>query len=129
TGREFAAVFLPEDRRVEARQALRAAAAVEPGAAEPFETGLDSGPDAARVRWKPLPLDPVEGGEPGVMLLAGEKLSAAATVEIGVDGAPQSTGEDSAEIEALRLQLDSARREAAEARAVAARATHPSDVA
>lgn len=127
-GREFVGVFVPEDRRIEARQALRAATAVEPGAADPFESAVDAGPDAARVRWKPLPLDPVEGGEPGVMLLAGEKLTGAPAGGIDVE-APAPAVEAPAEVEALRLQLESARREAAEARAVAARATHSPDAA
>src|SRR5690606_22244873 len=76
------------------------------------------------VAWKPLPLDPVEGGEPGVMLLAGQKIVApAVTIEAAVPPAPAA---DPAEIEALKLQLESARRETADARAAAARASQAS---
>ncbi len=120
-GREFVEAFAPEDRRVEGRQTLRAAAG---GAEETFAAPVSAAPGAPVVGWKPLVLEPVEGGEPGLVLLAGQMATAVA--EAASNDEPAASP---AEIEALKLQLESARRETADARAAAARAAQASAVA
>jgi len=79
-GADFADSFMPEDQRVEGRQALRAALAAPEGDAEPI---VARGFDGAPVHWGLLPLGETPD-QADAVLLAG---SAAPEPEVGVEDA------------------------------------------
>lgn len=111
-GGDFADLFLGEDERVEARQALRAALTAPAGEAEPLDV---RGGGAAGTRWRLLPLM-AEDGAVEALLAAGERATA--------EAAPAPEPPVGAPVEDLRPQLDAlrARAEAAEAEVERARA-------
>lgn len=85
-GGDFADLFMPEDQRVEGRQALRAALAAPEGAAEPITA---RGFDGAPVQWAMLPLGEAPT-EADAVLLAGSAAPEPELVPV------ESPGEDSA---------------------------------
>jgi len=74
---DFADLFLPADRRVEGRQALRAVLTSADGEAEPIET---TDAEGAAIRWTLLPLTD-EADKADAVLLAGSAVTTSLAVE------------------------------------------------
>jgi PAS domain S-box-containing protein len=105
-GRDFADLFLPEDARAAARQAIRAALARPDDIFGPLEAGA--------VRWTLLPLPGADGGA-DVVLLAGEAVVAedrapepAADVAPEPDPAVAERDAAQARVTALAVELEEA---------------------
>ncbi len=111
-GGDYADLFLGEDERVEARQALRAALTAPVGEAEPLR--VRGGP-AAGTRWNLLPLVGPNGAIEA-LLAAGERADDEA------DAAAPHEQTDDSRLTALRAELDAAVARAAQAEAEAAQA-------
>ena len=118
-GLDFADLFLAEDERVLARQALRAALAAPAGEAEPIVSrqGREGG-----VRWSILPLTDGDGAL-DALLLAGERADAEPAAPSEPAAAPVEGDTDvQAELAVARRQAEEALAAAEAARAEAAQA-------
>ena len=111
--RDFAETFVDIQHQVEARQAIRAAFAAEPGGAEPLM--LDG------YAWRFLPLAAEDGDEPA-LLVAGDAIDAPAEAEplvevVAADEVPVAESVTAEETAALQAELERTTAEAADLRA------------
>ncbi|QDH74744.1 ATP-binding protein [Brevundimonas sp. M20] len=142
---DFADLFLAEDERVEARQALRAALSAPSGEADAF-TSRNGAPEG--IRWSMLPLTDANG-QVDALLLAGERAepvvedvpvepSVEAPVETIVfsplpetiiESEPSAPAISEEEVQTLREQAEAARLQAEEALTAAAVAREDAETA
>ncbi|MBU1324369.1 MAG: PAS domain-containing protein [Alphaproteobacteria bacterium] len=114
-GGDFADLFLGEDERVEARQALRAALTAPAGAADPLDV---RGGAAAGTRWNLLPLR-AEDGTVEALLAAGERAGPETEPAPEAEAVTAPVEDLLPELEALRARAEAAEAEAERARAEA----------
>lgn len=114
-GGDFADLFLGEDERVEARQALRAALTAPAGAADPLD--IRSGA-AAGTRWNLLPLTAGDGTVEA-LLAAGERAGPETESAVKAEAVVAPVEDLRPELESLRARAEAAEAEAERARAEA----------
>ncbi len=123
SGADFADLFLAEDERVLARQALKAAGSAPAGEAEPITA---RGRDGSPLTWRILPLADDAGG-PTALLLAGERaaepsVETVETPKASLPASPPSASVDDETLAALRERAETAEWELTEAHAALERA-------
>lgn len=114
-GGDFADLFLGEDERVEARQALRAALTAPAGAADPLD--IRSGA-AAGTRWNLLPLTAGDGTVEA-LLAAGERAGPETESAVKAEAVVAPVEDLRPELESLRARAEAAEAEAERTRAEA----------
>lgn len=114
-GGDFADLFLGEDERVGARQALRAALTAPAGAADPLDVRSGA---AAGTRWNLLPLTAGDGTVEA-LLAAGERAGPETESAVKAEAVVAPVEDLRPELESLRARAEAAEAEAERARAEA----------